>query len=170
MRSLTLMLIATLLASLAATGTDLQEPLAPLGPLVGTSWLGRFVSTPAPPFDHEIEWTVTLDGHVVRWMKRIGDLGFTMETLFYWDSEAEAIAFTQLASNGIHSRGTVASEDGRIALVGHSIRSGALVAFRQTFAILPDDTLEDCYFSGGPDGWIPEHVIVYERRPAREAL
>ena len=165
MRVLTLILFAVLLTSLAAAATALQDTLAPLGPLVGTSWSGRFVSTPAPPFDHEIEWDAALDGHVVRWMKRVDPIGFAMETLFYWDAEAEVIAFTQLASNGIHSRGTVASEDGRIALVGHSIRSGELAEFRQTFEIMPDGTLEDRYYRRASDRWIPEHVIVYEQRP-----
>ncbi len=165
MRAFTLILFAILLTSLAAAATELQDPLAPLGLLVGTSWTGRFVSTPAPPFDHEIEWTAALDGHVVKWMKRVNQIGFAMETMFYWDSEAEVIVFTQLASNGIHSRGTVASDDGRVTLAGYSIHSGELVEFRQTFEIMPDGTLEDRYYSKANDGWIPEHVIVYEQRP-----
>jgi len=165
MRVFVLLITATLLVSLAVAGVDLHDTLAPLGCLVGTCWTGRFVSTPAPPFDHEIEWSAALDGHVVKWVKRVDELDFAMETVFYWDAEIATIAFTQLASNGIHSRGTVEAEGGKIALVGFSIRSSALVEFRQTFEIMPDGTLEDRYYSRGSGDWIPEHVIVYERQP-----
>ena len=162
MRVFTVLVVATLLMSLAAAAVDLHDALAPLAPLAGTCWTGRFVSTPAPPFDHEIAWTAALGGHVVKWVKWVEELDFTMETSFYWDAEAETIAFTQLASNGNHSRGTVTSEDGQIALVGVSIRPSGLAEFRQTFEIMPDGTLEDRYYSRGSGDWIPEHVIVYE--------
>jgi len=165
MRVFALVMIAALLMPLTAAAFDLHDSLAPLAPLVGTCWIGCFVSTPAPPFDHEIEWSAALDGHVVKWVKRVDELDFAMETVFYWDAEAEAIAFTQLASNGNHSRGTATSEDGKIALIGTSIRPSGLVEFRQTFEIMPDGTLEDRYYSRGSAGWIPEHVIVYEQRP-----
>ncbi len=165
MRVFAWLIAATLLTSVAVAAVDLHETLTPLAPLVGTCWTGRFVSTPAPPFDHEIEWSATLGGHVVKWVKWVEELDFTMETSFYWDAEAETIAFTQLASNGNHSRGTATSEDGRMTLMGLSIRPSGFVEFRQTFEIMPDGTLEDRYYSRGADGWIPEHVIVYERCP-----
>ena len=165
MRAFTLVMIAALLMSLPVAAIDLHDTLAPLGPLVGPSWIGRFVSTPAPPFDHEIEWSAALGGHVVKWMKWVDELDFTMETAFYWDAEAETIAFTQLASNGNHSRGTVEWADGRIALIGFSMRPSGPVGFRQTFEIMPEGTLEDRYYSRGSNAWIPEHVIVYRRRP-----
>ena len=164
-RILRLLLIATLLTSVAAASANLHDTLAPLGCLVGSSWTGRFLSTPAPPFDHEIEWSAALGGHVVKWLKWVDELEFAMETAFYWDAAVETIAFTQLASNGIHSRGTVEAEGGKIALVGFSIRPSGAVEFRQTFEIMPDGTLEDRYYSRGSDGWIPEHVIVYEQDP-----
>jgi len=165
MRVFTLVMIAALLMSLPVAAIDLHESLAPLDSLVGTSWIGRFVSTPAPPFDHAIEWSATLNGHVVKWMKWVDELDFTMETSFYWDAEADAIAFTQLASNGNHSRGTATSEDGKLILTGTSIRPSGLAEFRQTFEIMLDGTLEDRYYSRGSNAWIPEHVIVYRRRP-----
>jgi len=98
-------------------------------------------------------------------MKQVDEIGFTMETVFYWDAETEAIAFTQLSNNGIHGRGTVVSENGMITLVGNSIRVGELAEFRQTFEIMPDGTLEDCYYRRAFDSWIPEHIILYEQRP-----
>ena len=164
-RILRLLLIATLLTSVAAASADLHDTLDPLASLVGTSWIGRFVSTPAPPFDHEIEWSAALGGHVVKWLKWVDELEFAMETVFYWDAAVETIAFTQLASNGNHSTGTATFEDGRLTLTGLSMRPSELVEFRQTFEMMPDGTLEDRYYSRGSNGWIPEHVIVYEQAP-----
>jgi len=164
MRVITLITLVTLLASLAVTAINLEETLAPLAALVETSWIGYFTSTPAALFDHEIEWRAALNGHVVKWLKWVNDIDFTMETYFFWDAEAEVIAFTQLTSNGTHSRGSVESEDGKLVLVGSSLRSQGLVEFRQTFEIMPDGTLEDRYYTRGSSSWIPQHVIVYQRR------
>ena len=165
MRVFVLSVFVILLTSLAATAIDLQDTLAPFESLVGTSWIGHFISTPAPPFEHEIEWNSTLRGHVIQWSKLVYALDFTMETFFFWDAEADTIVFTQLSSNGVHSRGTVESQDGKIELVGTIMHPWGVEEFRQTFEIMPDGTLTDRYYRQGVSGWIPTHVIVYDRRP-----
>ena len=145
----------------AALSQELAEPLAAFEPLIGTSWLGRFTSLPAPPFDHRIEWKAILDGHVVQWAKRVEAVDFTMETFFYWDAELGAVAFTQLANNGVHGKGVVEFENGVVTLVGVARQTWGLVEFRQTFEIMEDGTLEDRYYSRCGADWCPEHVIVY---------
>lgn len=152
----------------AAVGQELVGPLASFEPLVGTSWIGRFTSSPTPPFDHRIEWEAILDGQVVRWAKRVEAVGFAMETYFYWDAELGAVAFTQLTSNGIHGKGVVEFDDGVIALVGVAMQTWGLVEFRQTFEILSDGTLEDRYYTRVGADWSPEHVISYSLRPGTD--
>lgn len=111
-------LVTTVALTVLAVSEELVEPLAAFEPLVGTSWIGRFTSSPAPPLDHLIEWKAILDGQVVQWSKCVEALDFAMETFFYWDQELDAVAFTQLTSNGIHGKGVVEIEDGVISLVG----------------------------------------------------
>ena len=152
----------------AAVGQELVGPLTPFAPLVGTSWIGHFTSSPAPPFDHLIEWKAILDGQVVRWTKRVEAVGFSMETFFYWDAELDAVAFIQLSSNGVHGRGEVEFEDGVIALVGVAMQTWAPVEFRQTFEVLSDGTLEDRYYTRVGTKWSPEHVISYSLRPGTD--
>ena len=152
----------------AAVGQELVGPLAPFEPLVGTSWIGRFTSSPAPPFDHLIEWKAILGGQAVQWTKRVKAVGFAMETFFYWDAELGAVAFTQLTSNGIHGKGVVEFDDGVIALVGVAMQTWGLVEFRQTFEILSDGTLEDRYYTRVGADWSPEHVISYSLRPGTD--
>jgi len=152
------------IAWMVALGGAGQQPIGPLAafePLVGTSWIGRFASSPAPPFDHWIAWSTLLGGQGVQWSKRVEQMGFSMETFFYWDGELDAIAFIQLASNGIHGKGVVEITDGGFALVGIAMQPTGIVSFRQTFERLSEGVLEDRYFRRTGDGWLTEHVIVY---------
>ena len=48
-------LIIVAVLGVATAGQGLIEELAGFELLVSTSWIGRFVSTQAPPIDHEIE-------------------------------------------------------------------------------------------------------------------
>ena len=144
-------------------GQELAWPLVFFEPLVGTEWVGRFASLPAPPFEHCVEWTAALDGQAVRWRKRVDQLDFTMETLFYWNRELEKVRFIQLASNGIHSKGAAAAEEGLVVLVGVAMHPSGIAEFKQTFEITPGGVLEDRYYSRAGEGWSAEHVIVYER-------
>jgi hypothetical protein len=118
-------LIVFVAAATVAVGGQLITPLAAFESLAGTSWIGRFTSSPAPPFDHEIKWTVILDGQVVRWTKQVEALAFSMETFFYWDKDLDAIAFMQLGSNGIHSKGVVELDNEAITLVGVAMQTWA---------------------------------------------
>jgi len=153
--------IGMLTTAVAGGGQELVPELAIFEGLVDTSWTGRFTSTPAPPFDHAIEWSVILDGHVVQWSKRVDAVDFSMETFFYWDADLEAVAFTQLVSNGIHGKGYVESIEGGIALVGLAMQMTGIVDFKQTFVLTEEGTLEDRYYTRSGDDWVPEHVIVY---------
>lgn len=146
-----------------ALAQGLIEELEGFAGLTGTTWVGRFTSEPAPPFDHVIQWEKILSGQAVRWSKRVDAVGFAMETVFYWDGERDAVAFLQLASNGVHGEGIVVFEEAVISLEGQALQPGGRVAFRQTFEILPDGHLEDRYYRRIGDRWAPEHVIVYER-------
>ena len=155
--------VLTVVVALAAAAWSqgLAEPMAAFEPLIGTSWIGRFTSSPAPPFDHRIEWKAILDGRVVQWTKRVEAVDFEMETYFYWDAELGAVAFTQLANNGVHGKGVVEFENGVVTLIGVAMQTLGLVEFRQTFEIMEDGTLEDRYYSRCGADWCPEHVIVY---------
>ena len=150
-----------------AAQTPIDE-LTIFEPFVGTSWIGRFQDRTVIQADHLIDWTALLDGQAVRWSKRVEELGFTMETTFYWDRERQAIAFTQLASNGNHGEGTATAEGCLLILVGVSRQASGSLEFRQTFEIMDDGTLEDRYYRRAGDGWSPSHVIVYHRLPEGE--
>ena len=167
-RTALIVLVAAIAFPAVVASQQLVGPLAVFERLVGTSWIGRFTSSPAPPFDHLIEWRAILGGQVVQWSKRVEALGFAMETFFFWDKELEAVAFTQLTSNGVHGKGVVEIEDGAIALVGVAMQTWGVAEFKQIFEIMADGTLEDRYHSRAGTGWSPEHVIVYRMGPDQE--
>jgi len=160
-RGAAVVLTAVVALAAAALSQELAEPLAAFEPLVGTSWIGRFTSLPAPPFDHRIAWKAILEGQVVQWTKRVEAVDFTMEAYFNWDAKLGAVSFTQLANNGVHGSGVVEFDNGVVTLVGVAMQTFGLVGFRQTFEIMGDGTLEDRYYSRCGADWCPEHVIVY---------
>jgi len=137
------------------------EPLAGFFPFLGTDWIGHFTSSPAPPFEHAITWDLALSGQVVRWLKTVDEIGFEMETHFYWDRIRETVAFVQLCNNGAHGTGTAAIMDGTLTLVGVAMQSSGAVEFRQTFERSEDGTLVDRYYTRAGSTWLPEHVILY---------
>jgi len=139
------------------------DELAIFETFVDTAWTGRFQDVRAPQVDHVIEWSAILDGQAVRWSKRVDALGFSMETTFYWDRERAAVAFVQLGNNGVHGHGTAWLEDNLLVVVGVSRQASGSVAFRQTFEILADGSLEDRYYRKSQEVWAPQHVVVYHR-------
>jgi len=159
-RSLIAMIVVAWMA-LVSMAQELVDELAMFEPLVGTAWSRRFQDHWVTQSEHVIEWEATVGGQVVRWSKRVEELGFSMETFFYWDSAAGRVAFVQFASNGNHGEGVVETEGRVLVLIGTSKRGSTSMEFKQTFEIVEDGTLEDRYFSRAGDGWAAEHVIVY---------
>ncbi len=156
-----LIVLVSLVCAAQGSGEQPIEPLAGFSPLLGTRWIGHFTSSPAPPFEHCITWDLTLSGQVVRWLKTVDAVGFSMETYFYWDRIHDTIAFVQLSNNGNHSTGTAEVLDGALMLVGIAMQSSGTVEFRQTFERWEDGSLVDRYYTRKDDTWSPEHVIVY---------
>jgi len=163
------MIVLTVLLSLAcAAQASCEQPIEPLAgfaPLLGTHWMGHFVSLPAPPFEHFITWDLALSGQVIRWLKTVDDVGFVMETYFYWDRIRETIAFVQLCNNGIHGTGVAEVADDTLTLLGVAMQPSGAIEFRQTFEQLEDGALVDRYDTRAGDAWSPEHVIVYTLVP-----
>lgn len=159
--SILVALIAVASMAVASLAQELIDDPAIFEPLVGTTWSGRFQDHRVTQAEHVIEWNAILGGQVVRWSKRVEELGFSMETFFYWDSAIGTLAFVQFASNGNHGEGVVEMEDRTLVLIGISMHAAGSMGFKQTFEIMEDGALEDRYFRRAEDGWAPQHVIIY---------
>ena len=99
-------------AALAAEPPALRPGLEPLGFLVGHCWRGRFASgeTDTHCFERVFDGQHIRDRHEVTG----GARPYRGETIFSWDAEADAVAFTYWNSSGGVSRGTMRPADGRL--------------------------------------------------------
>ena len=109
------MMIALLAAAALAeppSPPPLRAGLEPLGFLVGHCWRGRFATGEVDThcFDRVFDGQHVRDRHEVTG----GTRPYRGETIFSWDAEAQAVAFTYWNSSGGVSRGTMRLQDGRL--------------------------------------------------------
>ena len=100
-------------AALAADASPtLRAGLEPLGFLVGHCWRGRFESGEVDTHCFER----VFDGQHIRDRHEVtgGARRYRGETIFSWDAEANAVAFTYWNSSGGVSRGTMRPAEGRL--------------------------------------------------------
>lgn len=150
-----------LLSARMAGGQEPVDILSMFRPLIGRTWAGHFVGSSDSELKHVIRWEKILNGSVVKSTKTVAALDFQMETYFYWDWEKEHIAFLQLTSRGIFSRGTAGFINGKIELSGTGIKPNGVSEFKQTFEIKSDGSLKDYYYRKENGEWLQGHLIEY---------
>jgi hypothetical protein len=150
--------VVDIAAALLSVTRGLDPRFEFLESVLGKRWTGRYVPTePDEQFDHVIEWKPILGGAAIRCTKRVAELDFEMETIYYTEPESNSIAFVSLTNRGQTSRGTVRSEDGGFVLLGSDPRR----EFRYTFKVRPDGVLEDRFYLQDDGGWSQGHLIEY---------
>jgi hypothetical protein len=155
------MLTVTVLAG-PTPGQELADPLQMLAPLLGKTWVGHYVDSPADQhLTHIVRWEAALDGQAVRQTKEVPELGFSLESFYYWDWERKEVVFLTLTSRGFNSHGVAHSERGSIIMLGLNLGSDSAREFKLRFDLLPGDRLRDRFFLKQDDGWEQRHLIEY---------
>ncbi len=143
------------------SGEEASDPLGFLSDLTGRVWLGHYSNPEDAHYNHVVRWSAALDGKAVRVEKKVSELNFEMETIFFWDPEIEKISFVSLTNRGQVSRGTAAKEDGTLVLLGASKAEGDSRDFKMSYCLMPDGTLEDRFFIKKGEEWQQRHLIRY---------
>ena len=163
-----LMLISVVVGLLAclpqASGDvrELSEHLRFLEPLLDREWVGHYTDEETAHFIHVLRWELVHGGHVVRMTKQVEELGFAVETLYYWDPDSSNVAYVTVTNRGQVSTGTAVAQGDTIELLGQDLTADGQVAYRYAFYITGDGILEDRFSRRTGDGWEERHLIRYE--------
>ncbi len=163
----------TLIAGLAAmtTGTTAraEEPtvhpeLKSLLPFVGKTWRGEFVnSTPEKPFVDVSKWELILNGQAMRIMHSLNDGMYGGETLVYWDTAQESLAFFYATTAGFQTTGKMQIKGD--VFTAHEFVTGSSEGITEVSSestLLPDGRMHmvSRYLKNGE--WVPGHEAHYE--------
>lgn len=146
----------------AAPADALAAELEFLRPLLGPPRVGSYIDSAPGELEMTVQWEVAHSGHVVRFTKSVPEVGFTAETLYYWDKIDERVVFVTVCSRGIMSRGAVREEHGSVVLTGIETWADQDVEFRLTFTVLPGGAVRDVYERFEGEKFVPGHVIEYQ--------
>jgi hypothetical protein len=162
--TLALVILAMMAAlSPAAGGTDaLSEHLQFFEPLLGRKWIGHYTDEETAHFEHAVRWESAYGGNVVRMVKRVDELDFAMETLYYWEPDSSRVTYVTVTNRGQVSTGTAAARGDTILLLGEDITADGRAPYRYTFFVSDDGSLEDRFFRPAGEGWTERHLIRYE--------
>ena len=158
--------LALALAAPALASSEAGHPLAPFEHLVGGVWIGSFPDGQQTD-EHRYSWvygkTFLRDVHVVR---KDGRAIYEGETLYGWDSEAEAIFFWYWASSGGVSQGTLVPEgEIWVARERHAGRPGEEAAeMRSTLDLRGEGSYEAATARLTDGVWKELWAITFERR------
>lgn len=148
-----------------AQAQALQDELAPFEALVGHTYRGEF--TPDKEGNVAIDisrWDVILNGRGIRISHSLNDGEYAGESLIYWDSKRQTIAFFYLTNAGFHTQGTGHFEDG-VFIANESVTGNSEgitnVISRTSFTINGEMTVESFYLKG-EEKWQGSKVI-YQR-------
>jgi hypothetical protein len=161
-----LSLILAVSMSAAAQGQEPGENLEFMHRLLGKTWVGHYSNPEDAHYVHVMEWAPVLGGSSIRLSKRVDELAFEMETTYYWDPLEQQVAFVSLTNRGQLSEGVVKAEDGAVVLYGDMIEEGGTRAFKTTYSLQEDGSLEDRFFLKTGDQWKQRHLITLT--PAKE--
>ncbi len=170
--TVTVALLAVLLAPPTAGAVTPNEHLAPLAPFVGKTWRGEFVdSTPEDPRVDVQRWEWALNGQGIRIVHSLNDGEYGGETMVMYDRERERLIYFYFTTAGFYTTGTIVADDGMF--VSHEEVVGStegVTAVRSTSRILDDGRLESHseYLKNGE--WVPGHGVVYEEDPTAEVV
>ncbi len=167
--AVTVVLVASSATVARADGAASADVLAPelefLRPLLGPPRVGSYIDSAPGELEMTVQWEAVHGGHVVRFTKSVPEVGFTMESLYYWDQVDGRVVFVTVTSRGITGRGEVREEHGTIVLSGTEAWADQDIEFRLTFTVLPGGVVRDVYERFEEQDFVPGHVIEYALHP-----
>ncbi len=159
MKTILLILLGGLFSSSACLAQN--KPLEIFNQFTGKSWEGHYVDSEDSLLIHELKWEFILNSKGAKETKSVPEVGFEMETYFYYDWEKNQISFLSLINKEMNSNGKVVAEGPKIILEGKTFYSGGSSEFKKTFEVNEDGKLIDEFYRKKGDGWIRGHLIEY---------
>ncbi|MCK5079732.1 MAG: hypothetical protein KAR09_07290 [Bacteroidales bacterium] len=131
-------------------------------PLTGKNWEGHFVNSEDSIYTHHIKWEYMPGFKAVKETKSVPDLGFEMETFYYFDWEKNHISYLSLVNKDMISTGYVIIENSNIILEGQTFFEGGSSEFKKSFELNDNGILVDKFYRKKEGSWVRGHLIEYE--------
>jgi hypothetical protein len=141
-----------------AEAQDLNPALRVFEPFLNQAWVGRF-DDPEETMETHVTFEVLLRGAAIRQSRSVPAANFNAETLYYWDPEAESIAYIVITDNGYLTQGFITPTDSGFVKAGMQYGPGS-AAPRETRSQTVLN--QDGTFVEGPLGSGGGHTIIFE--------
>lgn len=166
---------AALLLSLLAAPAAAAEPnpLAPMDFLVGSCWDGTFADPGAGMGKKDVRcFTRMYGGKYVRDVHQVDRGPYGGETIYAWDPTARRIAYTDYASDGGVSRGTMEARDGGLVFGDAHYKGpdGKDIMLRSLWLRDGADAYTAVTQQKVGDGWRDMMKITFKRLPTSELV
>jgi len=165
-------IIGVLVCAIALLGAgaalaELIPELAVLEPFVGKTYEGRFTDAASGRELTDVQtWEVILGGKAIRTMHSLNDGEYGGESVVYWDTKAETLAYFYVTTGGFVTRGTMEAKDGEFTAT-EFVEGDAdgVTEVRSTSRVNEDGSmhLSSEYKQNGE--WVPGHEIAYVENP-----
>ncbi len=129
--------------------------------MVGSTWEGHYVDSEDSALTHYISWEYCLDSSYVKQIKEVPDVGFKMETYYYWDYENNQISSLSLLNKEMISVGVVKELNEKIVIFSKTYFPNGKNESKTVFEIDDNGILNDYFFRKKSDRWIRGHLIKY---------
>ena len=129
---------------------------------IGKNWTGHYIDSEDSLYVHKIKWENILNSKGVKETKNVAELGFEMETYFYFDWDKNQISFLSLVNKEMNSTGKVLVDNSTIILEGKTFFNNGSNIFKKTYRINEDGKMIDSFYRKKGNIWIKGHLIEYK--------
>jgi hypothetical protein len=161
--SIPVFLLLVLCASVS-NGTELDEHLRFLEPLIGQNWEGGYIGEDAPDLVISLRFEAVLEGKAVKYTREAPAADFFSETYFYWSPNRDVVYFLNLNSRGIVGEGVASSQDGYIELRGENHWAEGSMDFKTLLQVEPTGILTDTFTRKRSGEWVQGHYQEFRAK------
>lgn len=140
-----------------------KETLQMFKDYTGSKWIGHYQNSEDSSLTHIVQWKYGIDEHIVKMIKSVPELGFKMETNYYYDYEKNQISFISFTNKSINSKGKAEVSDKKIMLTGKTYFNGGFSNFEMNYEIDDTGKLIDKFYRIKNNNRIQGHLIEYKR-------
>lgn len=162
---------ACMLAQTTPLSPSLHPKLEPFRPLIGKTFKGNLGAANDRESVDVSRYERAVNGMAIRSLHSVNDGEYGGETLIYWDSRKETLAFIYVTTAGFQTTGTIIAEPGKYT--SHEEVSGeanGITQVRGTAEFKGDGvlTVKSEYFKDGV--WTPGRTATYREDPTAQVI
>ncbi len=167
-----LLTILTVVIAAGAATAGLDKHLEVFEPYIGKTLEGAFVNSATGESSVDVQhWEATLGGKAIRVVHSLNEGEYGGETIIFWDSKENTVAFYYFTTADFYTHGTMTSELG-VFTATETVEGSAdgITEVRSSSRMLEDGRvhLKSEFLKDGE--WVPGHEIYYAEAPEAKVV